>query len=314
MKAISSSSPLNDSNSIADISKIASFLYDMTKDDLTNETDRRFSFYQCVSKKLSTLNSLSLEEELAPNPSFGGQESRQSPATTAKCPPTDENIQNRYNNVDILIGNMQTVIIEASPIQSKKRQCSPLQGAVEECVPSFQRVSDIVEEEDGVFGEVMIDASIFADEPPPTPMIGTFIDQPKSHQTSNQQQIKPHTLHHEDEKGEVQEMEIENVEEKKREDRQVYYLEDVNCNETGTVIHLTTQDPQTTSTKDLSTKIFISLPKPIKNTSTSKQKPELTKAQVVKLNTYSEDKIQQINEEKKYIGFCTKFLSKVTSV
>jgi hypothetical protein len=253
---------------------------------------------------------LSLEEELAPNPSFGGQESRQSPATTAKCPPTDENIQSRYNNVDLLIGNMQTLIIEASPIQSKKQQCSLLQEAVEECVPSFQRVSDEAEKEEA-FNEVMIGASIFDDEPPPTPMIGTLIEQPKFHEISDQQQIKPNIPHHKDEKEEIQEMEVEDVEEKKGEDEQGYCLEDASYNNKSTIVHITTQ---ITPIKDLNTKIFIPLPKSIRKASIDIARPELTKTEVAEINTCSEERIKQMNEEKKYIGFCTRFLSRVTSV
>jgi hypothetical protein len=46
---------------------ITGFLYDNTKEDLTWITDQNFSFYRYINQKLLTLNSLSLEVELAPS-------------------------------------------------------------------------------------------------------------------------------------------------------------------------------------------------------------------------------------------------------
>eukprot|EP00826_Nyctotherus_ovalis_P063518 TRINITY_DN9316_c0_g7_i1.p1 TRINITY_DN9316_c0_g7~~TRINITY_DN9316_c0_g7_i1.p1 ORF type:complete len:217 (+),score=31.56 TRINITY_DN9316_c0_g7_i1:501-1151(+) len=169
----------------------------------------------------------------------------------------------------------------------------------------------------------MIGASIFADEPP-TPMIGAFASQPEF-------AIAAVDNTHRDE--EVKESEImEDIEEDKV--NPVAYLENMDYSKSETLVHIPIKKAEMTPAEELSTKVFIPIPKqaniklkahahkmnqdmPQENLTADvkvKKPSRIDREKVSKMVNYAEERMKQIKDEKKYTEFCAKFLSRVTRV
>ena len=104
MQKVSSQGSPNESTT-SNLEEIASFIYDNTKNDLPQSSNRNFSFYECLTNKLGALSSPLLDEDLVPASGSSPQEFMQSPATTAKCVNIEETSHNRcVNATEISIG------------------------------------------------------------------------------------------------------------------------------------------------------------------------------------------------------------------
>lgn len=156
MENVGYSATLNEAKNIKELDRITSFIYEMTKDNLARTTDRNFSFYHCLSKKLATLNSSTLEEELAPPRISPGLDVTQSPPTIGKCGNTEDSTQIRAYNYS------EPVINDVPPPAGTPRWKESLAVRLNEREPKSS--PDKAVEDEQPFNEIVIGASIFADE------------------------------------------------------------------------------------------------------------------------------------------------------
>jgi len=126
-------------NNIQELHRIPSFLYEMTKDQLSLNNDTNFSFYHFISQKLSTLNSITLEEELALRIS-PGPDITQPPPTIGKCANTEDSINIK---LDYIINEIPPTV---------------------DILKEGTQFNEEVVEDEQPFNEIIIGESIFADE------------------------------------------------------------------------------------------------------------------------------------------------------
>lgn len=242
-------------------------------------------------------------------------------------------------------------MVDGSPARSKRRVTSPVQME-EEC----QRASiiqcprqDTNEEEDAFFGEVVIGASIFADEEkdsvPASKKLPNIENKLKEQEqqfseqslTSTRKNIKEHTPMKVEMKTKVE----------TNKTIPISNLEKIECKEGDTHVCIRTGKMRVELPEErLNTKVLITLPKQFNNKLEACEESRITsrketshkamaiekkegrrktslsnnvirkpvKLQTAKMVNYSESILKQVTNEKKYIGYCTNFLSRVNSI
>lgn len=156
MENVDFSAILGEAQNSQELNRITSFIYDMTKDELPQTTERSFSFYRCLARKLAALNSSALEEELAPPQVSPCPDVTQSPPTIGKCGNTEDSAHAKpvYH---------ESSALEVPPVDSPRLKESLAARLVEE-EPEMYPEKDAEEEQP--FNEVVVGVSIFAEEDP----------------------------------------------------------------------------------------------------------------------------------------------------
>ena len=314
MQKISVSTSNNEQSSTSELEKMASFLYEMTKSDLPKGSNRHFSFYDCISKKISAFNTQSFEEELLPIGNFTGQECIQSPAPTTKCPNTEDNT--KPNHCAELSVDAESKLLETSPNQSNKKviQAANYEESIKEC-QSEDNCEDL--------NEVFINVTIFTDD---------------RIKPIEEECVKPHTENYET--NQLMQINNQSIEEIKQTDKfkdqelkaekmsisplQKYYLDGIKCTEEETVIYINT-DPS-----DLKKLIN---PKVLMETQIKRKGKSIRKFSNLKIREKNEEvqmnlgishhkgiksilvRIEsdkkKLNGEQKYLKYCQNFIDRV---
>eukprot|EP00826_Nyctotherus_ovalis_P045326 TRINITY_DN5003_c0_g1_i4.p1 TRINITY_DN5003_c0_g1~~TRINITY_DN5003_c0_g1_i4.p1 ORF type:complete len:354 (+),score=50.24 TRINITY_DN5003_c0_g1_i4:29-1090(+) len=158
MENVDFSATLGEAKDSQELSRITSFIYDMTKDELPQIADRNFSFYRCLAQKLAMLNSQTLEEELAPPRISPCLDATQSPPTIGKCGNTEDSTHAKPTY-------SEPVVLKMPPADTPRLKPSLAARLNREEPKMFHEKAA---EEELPFNEVVVGISIFAEEDPHT--------------------------------------------------------------------------------------------------------------------------------------------------